>query len=380
MFNTPILRLSTYTRLIRQHQWLSVVLLTLFMGLISIILTGTTSTKAVASSASSLKASANLRFNSYVSNYSRRFTTSSSHSSSSSNSASSAAFGHSSDGSSAVFKYNVAVAFQPKDRDENKLLKSKSKEEPSPTGEDNYFTFAKSDSELACGVADGVGGWNELGYDSSAISRELCKALEKTYAKDNESKLSPKEMLSRAFKQIQEEKIVQVGGTTSCFGTFNADGRLSIANLGDSWCGVFRQTKLIHETRIQTHQFNTPFQLAIIPESILNQQKAGSRFIMDTPRKADEYSFQLQKGDIVVFATDGVIDNIAVQDIELYLDEQEGNPDFQEVASKFVKNVVNLSKDERFPSVFSQELSKLTGQFYSGGKEDDITAVFVKVE
>lgn len=322
----------------------------------------------IASRSSAFRSQTTTRFGSYISKYSRRFSTSSS-----SHSGSSAAHGLDGSGSGA-FKYNVAIAFQPKDREENKLMKIKS--ESSPTGEDNYFWHQKSDSELACGVADGVGGWNELGYDSSAISRELCNALKNIYAS---SELTPKQILGEAFAKIKDEKIVTVGGTTACLGSFNSKGQLNIANLGDSWCGIFRSSKLVYETKIQTHQFNTPYQLAIIPQEILNQQR-GSRFIMDTPRKADEYLFQLETQDIIVFATDGVIDNIAIQDIEIYLSEQEGNPNLQEIATKFVKNVVKLSKDEQFPSVFSQELSKLTGQFYSGGKEDDITVIFVKAE
>lgn len=305
-------------------------------------------------------------------NRSRRF-------SSSSYSASSA---NSSGASDIPYKYNIAVAYQPKERDENKFVNEffKFKKVNSPTGEDNYFIAQKSTNEVAVGVADGVGGWAELGYDSSAISRELCKAIESGYlnAEDAERASYPTQLLDQAFNKIKKEQIVKVGGTTACLGVFQPEGILKVANLGDSWCGVFRDSKLIAETKVQTHGFNTPYQLAIIPNEILNR-KDGANFIMDKPLDADDYEFKVLKNDIVLFATDGVIDNIDIKDIELFLKDNE-NTDLTALSKDFVQKVNKLSIDENFPSVFSQELSKLTGQFYTGGKEDDITVVFVKVD
>jgi len=280
------------------------------------------------------------------------------------------------------FQYTASVAFQPKERDENKFVNEffKFKRVDSPTGEDNYFIAQRSKGETAVGVADGVGGWAEMGYDSSAISRELCKAIEEGYlnSKDNEASSYPKSLLEEAFKKIKANQVVKVGGTTACLGVFQPNGLLRIANLGDSWCGIFRENKLIAETKVQTHGFNTPYQLAIIPSEILDR-KDGSRFIMDKPLDSDEYEFQLMKNDVVLFATDGVIDNIDIKDVEIFLKDNE-NTNLNDLSKNFVTQVNKLSTDENFPSVFSQELSKLTGQFYTGGKEDDITVVFVKVD
>lgn len=56
------------------------------------------------------------------------------------------------------------------------------------------------------------------------------------------------------------------------------------------------------------------------------------------------------------------------------------NDELQLLSQKFVDNVVSLSKDPNYPSVLQQEISKLTGKNYSGGKEDDITVVVVRVD
>lgn len=282
------------------------------------------------------------------------------------------------------FTYNSAVAYQPKDREDAIYQKLKDSI-MSPTGEDNFFIQSNNSSDLYAGVADGVGGWAEHGYDSSAISRELCKAMAQLSSTINPKKkgLLPKEIIDAAYKIIKSENIVKVGGTTAIMGHFTSDGILKVANLGDSWCGVFRNQKLTFQTKFQTVGFNAPYQLAIIPDVLLKEAAArGGSYIQNLPSDADEYSFQLRKGDIVIFATDGVTDNIATDDIELFLQSKESqvNMDLQNTASEFVKNVVALSRDPNYPSMFAQELSSLYGKEYKGGKEDDITVIMVKVE
>ncbi|RLV90343.1 Protein phosphatase 2C 7 mitochondrial [Spathaspora sp. JA1] len=286
-----------------------------------------------------------------------------------------------------TLNYNIAVAYQPKEREEKNLFKGNNNKQLSPacqsaTGEDNLFVSKLTeDGYLAVGVADGVGGWSEAGYDSSAISRELCCSIRSHFENNNQDK-SPKQLLSVAFKEITESPKVEIGGTTACIGILSPDKQLQVANLGDSWCGVFRDFKLIHETNFQTHNFNTPYQLSKIPRHIQRQaEMEGRRYIVDTPDLADEYTWNLESGDLVMFATDGVTDNVIPQDIELFLKDQlEDNTNkLEEVATRFVKEVVTVSKDHNFPSAFAQELSKLTGQKYLGGKEDDITVVLIQV-
>ncbi|KAK6465908.1 phosphatase 2C-like domain-containing protein [Scheffersomyces coipomensis] len=285
--------------------------------------------------------------------------------------------------------YDVAVAYQPKDREESNLFKKKhNKPSPalqSPSGEDNLFVSKQfEDGYITLGVADGVGGWSEAGYDSSAISRELCASMKLKFESLNDrSQITPKQLLSLAFDDISTSPKVEIGGTTACFGIISPDKTLKVANLGDSWCGLFRNYQLINETKFQTHNFNTPYQLAKIPPQIIKQAELeGRRYIIDSPAVADEYTWDLKSDDIIMFATDGVTDNIIPKDIELFLKDQiEGKKNnLDTIAKTFVKEVVKVSKDPNFPSAFAQELSRLTGQKYLGGKADDITIVLVKVQ
>lgn len=275
------------------------------------------------------------------------------------------------------FSYQVAVAYQAKDRNDPIYANIKM---DSLTGEDNYFIGIKTPSDIYAGVADGVGGWADHGFDSSAISRELCKGMS-LYS--TQSKIfTPKQLIDLAYTKIKNEDKVKVGGTTAIVAHFPPDGKLQIANLGDSWCGVFRNNRLVFQTNFQTVGFNAPYQLSIIPESMLKvaAMKGGS-YIQNHPNDADEYNFQLKKNDIVILATDGVTDNIAIEDIELFLkDREKVHQDLDSTSQDFVSEVVKLSKDPLFPSVFAQEISKIEGKRYTGGKEDDITVVMVKVE
>lgn len=285
-----------------------------------------------------------------------------------------------------LISYKVAVAFQPKNREEQNVFRKKLKKSPAellPSGEDNLFVSAQDkDGYLALGVADGVGGWSEAGYDSSAISRELCHSIKENFEGSNtKSSDTPKQLLKAAFEDVLSSAKVEIGGTTACLGILTPDKKLKVANLGDSWCGLFRDYKLVKETQFQTHNFNTPYQLAKIPAHILRQAELqGKRYIIDSPETCDEYVWDLKKDDVVIFATDGVTDNVVPQDIELFLKEQlSTGKSLADVSSLFVKEVVKVSKDANFPSAFAQELSRITGQRYMGGKEDDITVVMVKV-
>ena len=265
--------------------------------------------------------------------------------------------------SSNQFSYKTTVAYQPKDRDD--VIYQKLKDSLlSPTGEDNYFITVNSESDVYAAVADGVGGWAEHGYDSDVV-------------------VTPKDIIDLSYNKIKEDKIVEVGGTTAIVAHFPKDGLLKVANLGDSWCGVFRDYQLVFQTKYQSVGFNAPYQLYIIPEEMeRNARLSGRSYITNTPKDADEYEFQLKSNDVVILATDGVTDNIAPEDIELFLKDNSKmlSNDLDKFSKTLVQNVVKLSKDPNYPSVFAQEISKLTGKLYKGGKEDDITLVLVKVD
>ena len=71
-----------------------------------------------------------------------------------------------------------------------------------------------------------------------------------------------------------------------------------------------------HYSNPQTHAFNTPYQLSIVPPKILALSRAfGGAPLSDMPEVADASSHTVRHGDVLVFATDGVWDNISPDEL-----------------------------------------------------------------
>ena len=88
------------------------------------------------------------------------------------------------------------------------------------------------------------------------------------------------------------------------------------ASLGDSGFVQLRLNAVHHYSNPQTHAFNTPYQLSIIPPKVLARSRAlGSQPLSDYPKDASVTGHQLRHGDVLVFATDGVWDNLSSLDL-----------------------------------------------------------------
>lgn len=171
-------------------------------------------------------------------------------------------------------------------------------------GEDAYFI---SDNNQIAGVADGVGGWIEMGIDAGAFSRELMNNA-KDFAKKEDS-LNPGDILASAYFST-----TALGTCTACIIALDGE-ELRAINVGDSGFSILRrqvdqdpsraiseinddppQWALYFQTTEQTHFFNCPFQLG-----------TNSR---DSPSDGQQFHLPMEHGDLIILATDGVIDNI----------------------------------------------------------------------
>jgi protein phosphatase PTC7 len=134
---------------------------------------------------------------------------------------------------------------------------------------------------------------------------------------------------------------------------------------------------LIYRTKEQQHYFNCPFQLGF-PEG-------------DSALKADTENIDIQEGDIILAATDGVLDNLFDEDI-LNVTAGELNESFEELDDQFISlneqswiqrlaamiasEALRQSFNYKRESPFVQN-ARLSGvrDFSLGGKVDDITVV-----
>lgn len=157
------------------------------------------------------------------------------------------------------------------------------------TGEDAYFVSRISSY---FGVADGVGGWASWGVDPALYAKALMAAANKIA--DSDPGLSPQQVLQRAYDHPSVKKVI--GTSTACVASLKGT-TMRIANVGDSGAMLIRDGVVAHRTREQQHSFNCPFQLGTDSS--------------DTPAHADLYEWPgVQRGDVLVLATDGLWDNV----------------------------------------------------------------------
>lgn len=171
---------------------------------------------------------------------------------------------------------------------------------------------------VAFAVADGVGGWTESRVDPADFSHGLCGYMAETaLAWDAPAdKLRPKQLLQTGYDQVVADPAIKAGGSTASVGIALPDGRVELANLGDSGSVLLRLAAVHHYSVPQTHGFNTPYQLSVIPPRMRAQASVfGGAFLEDFPRDAAVTSVQMQHGDVLMLATDGVFDNLNNQDI-----------------------------------------------------------------
>lgn len=187
------------------------------------------------------------------------------------------------------------------------------------SGEDAYFvaSVGGDPNTIAMGVCDGVGGWSEQGINPADFSHGMCSYMaEHALSTRDPSIVHPRKLMHIGYDEILADNQVRAGGATACVAVADGTGRIRTANLGDSGYILLRLGTVHQYSPAQTHAFNTPYQMSKTPPEIMTQAAIfGGLPLNDSPDRADLSDTQLQDGDVVVFATDGVWDNLSAQDV-----------------------------------------------------------------
>jgi protein phosphatase PTC7 len=220
--------------------------------------------------------------------------------------------------------------------------------------------------------------------------------------------------MQRGYDDICEDKTVRAGGSTACVAIAKGDGTLDVANLGDSGFVQLRLNAIHYHSEPQTHAFNTPYQLAIVPRKVRAQAAAfGGYQICDFPKDANVTEHSLRHGDVLVFASDGVWDNLSSQDIlrivsrmmvgarawehtadgiqvsnnlqhfTHFTDAEDGKNSSEDIPSLQSFLAVGITSEAKAASVntkvdgpFAREVQKhYPFEYWRGGKVDDICVV-----
>ncbi|KEF59485.1 uncharacterized protein A1O9_04329 [Exophiala aquamarina CBS 119918] len=187
------------------------------------------------------------------------------------------------------------------------------------SGQDAYFAsrVGKDSDVTAFAIADGVGGWTEHGVDPADFSHGLCGYMAETALSwPTDERLNPQQLLEAGYQKTITDPSIRAGGTTACVAVTERDGRMRIANLGDSGFLLLRLGTVYHYSNPQTHAFNTPYQMSLTPPEILAQAMVfGGVPLNDKSDRADLADHMLRHGDVLVLATDGVWDNLNSSDV-----------------------------------------------------------------
>lgn len=289
--------------------------------------------------------------------------------------------------------------------------------------------IAQSNRYVAFGIADGVGGWTESGIDPGKFSHGLCEYMaEETYRPESPDDLRPQRLLQHGYDRVQENPKIEAGGSTACIAAMQPNGTAEVAkyvlpdlmiavysqetddfdnSLGDSGFLILQPSKVAFKSIAQTHAFNTPFQLSKLTPRMRAQNAifGNSAAISETPKDADVTNHQLSHGDVLVFATDGVWDNLSPMDtlnIITPIMEKRGYWSSSDVNAEALRPsneadgsqakavdalpadlayaVMRAAKlagmDTRRDGPFAKEVHRYyPGENYHGGKPDDIAVI-----
>ena len=132
---------------------------------------------------------------------------------------------------------------------------------------------------------------------------------------------------------------------------------------------LIRGDQCVHRTEVQTFAFNAPLQLST----------HGDPKDITLPQNSHQTIVQTQVGDIVVLATDGLLDNLYEDEtVRLVAEAMEEGKSLAETAQKLKQVALELGQDRFYLSPFARGAQE-AGYQYLGGKPDDITVVVARV-
>uniref|UniRef100_A0A0D9XJ28 Protein phosphatase n=1 Tax=Leersia perrieri TaxID=77586 RepID=A0A0D9XJ28_9ORYZ len=219
-------------------------------------------------------------------------------------------------------------------------------------GEDAYF--------IACngwfGVADGVGQWSFEGINAGLYARELMDGCKK-FITENQgaADLKPEQVLSKAADEAHSP-----GSSTVLVAHF--DGQfLNASNIGDSGFLVIRNGEVYQKSKPMVYGFNFPLQI-----------EKG-----DNPLKlVQNYTIELEDGDVIVTASDGLFDNVYEQEVATIVSKSlQADLKPTEIAEHLAAKAQEVGRSAAGSTPFSDAALAVGYLGFSGGKLDDIAIV-----
>jgi protein phosphatase PTC7 len=260
-------------------------------------------------------------------------------------------------------------------------------------GEDALTTH---DGMLA--VADGVGGWNDVGVDPAKYSNELCTNIKREFLKSGHQNYGHlKKIFIEAVNQTRA-----IGSCTFVMCTLDLEKEyLHALNMGDSGYMLVRGKSSQNENLTSNKALNSILSKSSLTQTDNKNSKISDIFDIiarseeqqhsfnfpyqvgstgDDPNQSETFIHQFKENDILILATDGLWDNLYEYQI-LNILQRFYNPtngklqDPNIVAKQIGEYCERTSLDERWKSPFCMR----SGGLYLGGKPDDITIIVAQI-
>ncbi|KAK9989139.1 hypothetical protein SO802_029378 [Lithocarpus litseifolius] len=219
-------------------------------------------------------------------------------------------------------------------------------------GEDAYFVAGQN----WLGVADGVGQWSLEGINAGRYAQELLVNCEKIVL-DSESvpMTKPEEVLIRSAAESQSP-----GSSTVLVAYF--DGQvLHVANIGDSGFIAIRNGAVFNRSSAMVHGFNFPLQI--------ERDDDPTEFI-------EGYKIDLDEGDVIVTATDGLFDNLYEKEIASAVSNSlQASLKPQDIAEYLAMRAQEVGRSACVRTPFADAAHAAGYVGYTGGKLDDVTVI-----
>ncbi len=251
------------------------------------------------------------------------------------------------------------------------------------------------------GVIDGVGAWfmtNKI--DAGIFARSLAKQIEKQVRTFKRKEVKPN-ALTRAVEKALA-RVTEKGSCTAVIVDISPyTGLLTAFSIGDATMLVLRPGKeknfltpenIVMQTESKSHSFNKPYTIGTTREytSSSGEKKVSKA---DGPYDANTYTAKVQKGDIILLFSDGVSDNLYLENGQTQLPDHHGileivseglraESNASQIATNITSRAYSASIDSYWYSPYRKNAKEENEQLFSlvGGKKDDITTLCIVVK
>ncbi|KAL0872666.1 hypothetical protein Bca101_022371 [Brassica carinata] len=217
--------------------------------------------------------------------------------------------------------------------------------------EDAYFISENN----WLGVADGVSQWSFEGISEGMYAQELMSNCQKIISDETAEICDPVQVLDRSANETKSS------GSSTALIAHLSNNELHVANIGDSGFMVIRNRTVLQKSSPMFHHFCFPLHIT-----------QGD----DILKLSEVYHVNLEEGDVVLLATDGLFDNLyekEIVSIVCRLLEQGLEP--QRIAELLAAKAQEVGRSETERTPFADAAKEEGHDGYRGGKLDAVTII-----